>query len=197
MALVDAHQARVKMEERLTTLTLAFPANRSAAWEWAQFPNMAAIYWNLARTSIVPEQDVFVQAVAALLDQGDNPDVLARAARTYPALVRQHHFALVLKEHFPLVVRSEELDLHGVDILVVEDGRAYGVALSVETASAHEWQRVKNRRHPLPPGLPILWLYARPDGYRVGPFWLHPPEQVAEVRAFIEQSRRHPSQFPR
>ncbi|HEX5415424.1 MAG TPA: hypothetical protein VFZ25_07145 [Chloroflexota bacterium] len=189
MALLDAQQARLQLEERLATLTLSFPSNRSATWEYAQFPNMAAIYWNLARTSIVPEQDVFVQAVAALLDQGDNPDVLARAARTYPALVRQHHFALVLKEHFPLVVRSEELDLHGVDILVVEDGRAYGVALSVETASAHDWQRIKNRRHPPPPGLPILWLYARPDGYRVGPFWLHPPKQAEEVRAFITLQR--------
>src|ERR1051326_8404415 len=91
MEILDAHEARLKMEERLATLTLAFTPNRSSTWGWAQFPNMAAIYWNLARTSIVPEQSVFARAVAALMDQGDNPAVLARAARAYPPLVRQHH----------------------------------------------------------------------------------------------------------
>lgn len=175
------------MEERLATLPLAFPPRRSERWENAAFPNMAAIYLSLARATVVPEQDTFAQAIAALMDQGDNPDVLARACRAYPALVRQHHFALVLKEHFPLVVRSEELDLHGVDILVVENGRAYGVALSVQTDAAHAWQAVKQRRHPDPHGLPVLYLYARSDGYRIGRFWLHPPEQVAEVRTFIDR----------
>lgn len=177
------------MEERLAALPLSFPPLRSDRWENAAFPNMAAIYWSLARTSIVPEQDVFAQSVAALMDQGDNPSVIARACRAYPALVRQHHFALVLKEHFSLVVRSEELDLHGVDLLVVDRGRAYGVALSVQTEAAHAWQAVKQRRHPDPPDLPVLYLYARPDGFRIGRFWLHPPEQVREVRAFMERCR--------
>jgi hypothetical protein len=188
-ALLDAHRARLRMEERLATLPLTFPPQRSAMWEWAQFPNMAAIYWNLARTSIVPEQSVFAQAVAALMDQGDNAAVLARAARAYPALVRQHHFALVLKEHYPLVIRSEELDLHGVDLLVVDDGLAFGIALSVQTSAAHRWQQVKQRRHPDPPGLPVLYLYADAQGYRVGAFWLHHPDQVDEVWTFVSQEK--------
>ncbi len=49
---------------------------------------MAAIDSNLARTAIVPEQSVFACAVAGLMDQGDNPAVIARAARAYPALAR-------------------------------------------------------------------------------------------------------------
>jgi hypothetical protein len=189
MTLDDPREARRQVEEALASLPLEFPPNRSSQWEWTQFPNMAAIYWNLVRTQGVPEQLVFARAVAALMDQGDNDAVIARACRAYPALVRQHHFSLVLKEHFPLVVRSEELDLHGVDLLVVQDGRAYGIALSVETTAAHEWQRVKQQRHPDPPGLPVLYLYARPDQYRIGRFWLHPPEQVEEVRAFIRRTR--------
>jgi len=189
LALLDAHEARLQLEERLATLQLAFPQQRSATWEWAQFPNMAAIYWNLARTSIVPEQSVFARSVGALMDQGDNPAVIARAARAYPALVRQHHFALVLKEHYPLVIRSEELDLHGVDLLVVDEGLAFGVALSVQTDAAHRWQQVKQRRHPDPPGLPVLYLYADPSGYRIGEFWLHHPDQADEVWAFIRQEK--------
>ena len=182
-------KARLEMEERLATLSLMFPPQRSATWEWAQFPNMAAIYWNLARSMIVPEQDVFVGAIASLMDQGDNPAVLARAGRAYPALVRQHHFALVLKEHYPLVIRSEELDLHGVDLLVVKDGLAFGIALSVQTSAAHRWQEVKQRRHPDPPGLPVLYLYADATGHRIGEFWLHHPDQVTEVETFINQQK--------
>jgi hypothetical protein len=189
LPLLEAHEARLQLEERLATLPLTFPPNRSTTWEWAQFPNMAAIYWNLARTSIVPEQSVFARAVAALMDQGNNPAVLARAARAYPALVRQHHFALILKEHYPLVIRSEELDLHGVDLLVVDEGLAFGIALSVQTTTAHRWQDVKQRRHPDPPGLPVLYLYAAVTGYRIGEFWLHHPDQVEEVWAFISQEK--------
>ncbi len=188
----NPHQVRLQMEERLVSLPLRFLPNRSARWEFAAFPNMAAIYWNLARTCIVPEQTVFASAVAALMDQGDNQDVIARASRAYPALVRQHHFCLVLKEHFPIVIRSEELDLNGVDLLVVDGRRAYGIALSVETEAAHSWQETKQHRHPdSPDHLPVLYLYARRGEYTVGRFWLHHLEQWKEVRIWIDDLRFH------
>ena len=151
---------------------------------------MAAIYWNLARGGIVPEQGAFAEDVAAQLGQRGNPDVIARAFRAYPALVRQHHFFLVLKEHFPVVVRSEELDFNGVDLLVVEHGRAYGIALSVPTNRACSWQKVKQIRHPgCPEHLPVLYLYASSEEYPVGQFWLHHPEQWKQVRAWIDTVR--------
>ena len=181
---------RRAMEQKLATLPLTFLPTRSPGWENASFPNMAAIYWNLARTCVVPEQDVFAGTVASLMDQGDNPSVIARALRTYPALVRQHHFFLVLKEHFPIVVRSEELDLNGVDLLVVDGGRAYGIALSVETEAAHYWHQIKLSRHPdCPKHLPILYLYARRGEFTIGRFWLHHPEQWIGVRSWIEDNR--------
>src|SRR5258708_16796101 len=186
----NPHQARLQIEERLASLPLTFLPNRYSHWEFAAFPNMAAIYSNLARTCIVPEQDVFAGAVAAQMDQIENDEVIARAYRSYPALVRQHYFSLVLKEHFPLVVRSEQLDLDGVDILVVEGGRAYGIALSVETSAAHAWQSVKEKRHPQSPEtLPVLFLYARRTDFCVGRFWLHYPDQWLEVRRWIDDYR--------
>lgn len=187
------HRLTVKqMEDQLTRLCLRFLPNRSSHWELAEFPNMAAIYWNLARGGIVPEQGAFADMVAAQLGQNGNPDVIARAFRAYPALVRQHHFCLVLKEHFPFVVRSEELDLHGVDILVIENGSAYGIALSVATTSAHHWQAIKQVRHPdSPEHLPVLYLYARSNEYKVGDFWLHHPDRWKEVRNWIDNTRDH------
>ncbi len=95
----------------------------------------------------------------------------------------------MLKEHYPLVIRSEELDLHGVDLLVVDDGWAFGIALSVQTKAAHQWQDVKQRRHHDPPGLPVLYLYVDQNGYRVGDFWLHSPAQVDDVWAIIGEQK--------
>jgi len=186
----ESQRALVEMEAKLALLPLKFLPHRSSYWEMARFPNMAAIYWNLARTTVVPEQLVFADTVSTMMGQKDNPAVIARASRAYPALVRQHHFFLVLKEHFPIVVRSEELDLNGVDLLVVDKGRAYGVALSVPTNSARSWQKVKQVRHPdSPEHLPVLYLYAKPDEYPVGQFWLHHPEQWMQVRAWIDAVR--------
>jgi hypothetical protein len=54
------------------------------------------------------------------------------------ALVRQYHFALVLREHYPLVIRPEVLGLHGVDLLIVHKGCAYRIALSVAPVAAQE-----------------------------------------------------------
>ena len=64
--------------------------------------------------------------------------VFARACRTYPSFVRQHHAVLALREHFPVVSWDRWLDqLQGVDMLVVDArGLAAGVALSTETAKA-------------------------------------------------------------
>lgn len=179
-----------QMEDQLTRLSLHFLPNRSFHWEMAEFPNMAAIYWNLTRSGVIPEQRAFAEVVAGQLGQSGNPDVIARSFRAYPALVRQHHFFLVLKEHFPFVVRSEELDLHGVDLLVIESGCAYGIALSVATTSAHHWQAVKQVRHPdSPEHLPVLYLYAHSNEYKIGGFWLHHPDRWREVRDWIDVIR--------
>ena len=112
--------------------------------------------------------------------------VMARAGRAYPSLVRQHHFEFLLRERFPFVLRGHQLDLSGIDFLLFRANRGYGVGLSVETDSGREWHDVKDRRHGTLP-IPVLDLYAEPDQYRVGRFWLHPPEDVARVEAFIER----------
>lgn len=139
----------------------------------------------------MPDQEVFAQAVARQLNQPENPDVLARSYRASPALVRQHHFALVSKEHFPIVVRSEELDLHGLDLMLVESGQAFSIALSVPTVRARSWQRVKRVRHPdSPEHLPVLCLYAEPDEYAIGQVWLHHLEQWKQIQRWIDDITR-------
>jgi hypothetical protein len=68
--------------------------------------------------------------------------------------------------------------------MILHSGRGYGVGLSTETEAARHWREVKDGRHAALP-VPILDLYAKSDRYRVGDFWLHPPEDVDLVEAFI------------
>ena len=63
---------------------------------------------------------------------------------------------------------------------------ACGIAVSIDTAPAHEWVRRKQGRHAPMPDVPVLEAYADEERYLAGRFWLHHPNQVEEVRAFID-----------
>jgi hypothetical protein len=180
---------RESFEKALAGMHLRFPCVRDAQVEWAAFPSMVAIYWRLAKKELPPTQAVFTQTVAVAFGQPQNPAVHARAGRAYPSLVRQHHAEVLLRERFAIVLHDEGLDHAGVDLLVVDGAFAVGLALSVNTPQARSWREVKQRRHPDPPGLPILEVYAERDAYRVGAFWLHPPSLADEVEAFIEREQ--------
>jgi hypothetical protein len=182
---------RARMERTLTGMSLQFPHVRDPAVEWAAFPSMAGIYWGLVRDALPPPQLEFAAIVADTMGQPEHPAIMARACRAYPSFVRQHHAELLLRERFPVVVHGENLDHAGVDILVVDRWFAVGLALMVNTPGARTWRLVKQQRHPDPPGLPILGVYADPEDFRVGPFWLHAPTLIEETAAFLDQQRGH------
>ena len=106
--------------------------------------------------------------------------VWARACRTYPSFVRQHHAVLVLREHFPVVSWDRWLDqLQGVDMLVVDErGLAAGVALSTETSMARDWSTVKDGRHARPGHPDLRVLRREAPSTRPGSFWLHDPDML-------------------
>jgi hypothetical protein len=112
-------------------------------------------YWSRVRDGLPPLQDEFADAIAAQLPELPREAVLARAYRTYPAFVRQHHFELLLRQQFDLVLRGDVVDHMGIDFFIVHLGRAYEVDLSVDSRSAAEWSIVKNRRHPKDANLPV------------------------------------------
>jgi hypothetical protein len=175
---------------RLRTHTPRFSPFRDPAVEYARFPAMARIYKaTLGPDGMPPTQEAFAEAVAAELPALAREAVLARACRTYPSLVRQQHFELVLRGHFRSVITSSDFDLAGIDFVVIDRGRWYGIGLRTDTWRSHKWHEAKQTRHSHPP-FPVLDLYVEPDRYKVGDFWLHPPEQVEEVRGFIERERK-------
>jgi hypothetical protein len=187
----EAQRRLINLEAALGARSLAFSPVRDPAAEQARFPGMVAIYWGLVDgNGCPPTQRDFARAVAddPLVSGLPRQAVLARAARTYPSLVRQHHFEYLLRARFRWVFRGDDLDMAGIDFLVLEGGRGYGVGLSTETEDGRRWHEVKDTRHGALP-VPLIDLYAEPDRYVIGDFWLHPPEDVDLVEAFIARQQ--------
>lgn len=177
--------SRAALESRIAHLRVTFLREHTADIE--RFPSMVGIYWDFVRIGIIPTQEAFGNAVAVAMHRTGDRGVLARAYRTYPSLLRQHHFELVCAEHFPDAWHDEDMDHHGIDILVSNGRKVVGVAVAVRTDAVTYWERVKNVRNP--PPMPVLHLYVNSeDAYFVGlsNVWLHPPAQVEEVAAFLE-----------
>jgi hypothetical protein len=182
------------LEVAIREYALDFPSERDPAVESAQFPDMVSIYRTLVSGPFPPTQSNFADEVArrvlSYLPGLRKTAVWARACRTYPSFVRQHHAVLTLREHFPVVSWDRWLDqLQGVDMLVVDErGLAAGVALSTETRVARDWSAVKDERHARP-AIPIFEYYVDNHDYRSGPFWLHDPAILVEgVRGKLQEN---------
>jgi hypothetical protein len=193
MTPADAARARERLEAALAGYRVDF-LPPSPAVERAAFPSLVGLYWDLTGPldALPATQEAFATHLYSLAGIRDPAGVRARAYKAWAALVRQHHFELVLRAHFPLVLRAELLDLEGLDFVLIEQGCAYGLTLSVQTAPAHHWAAVKRRRHPLPAGLPVHSLYLDLEDCLRLPtapkeLALHRPEQVREVRAWIAE----------
>jgi hypothetical protein len=184
---LEAQRRLINLEGTLQGCSLAFSPVRDPAVEQAKFPSLVALYWSLVdHNGCPPTQRDFARAVAEdVLVRGlPRQAVLARAARAYPSLVRQQHFEYLLRARFRWVFRGDELDMAGLDFLILRGGRAYGVGLSTETEGGRGWQERKGARHGELP-VPVLDLYAEPDRHVIGDFWLHPAEDVDRVETFI------------
>src|SRR5688572_21439167 len=162
------------LEVAIRDYALWFPEERDRQVESAAFPDMVSIYRGLVSGYFPAPQAEFAEEVARRLRGLPRSAVFARACRTYPSFVRQHHAVLTLREHFPVVSWDRWLDqLQGVDMLVVDArGLAAGVALSTETGKARDWSAVKDIRHARP-AIPIFEYYVEKNQYRSGSFWLH------------------------
>jgi hypothetical protein len=182
------------LEVAIRDYALDFPHERDPKVEAAAFPDMVSIYRSLVTGPFPPTQSEFADEVARRvrinLPGLRESAVRARASRTYPSFVRQHHAVLLLRQHFPVVSWDRWLDqLQGVDMLVVDErGLAAGIALSTETTKARDWSAVKDVRHARP-AIPIFEYYVDRHQYHSGDFWLHDPDLLlAGVKEKIQEN---------
>lgn len=152
-------------------------------------PPFVGIYYSMLGYDgcIPPTQDEFVDRYldtvrVEFIGRGTAPAIRYRAQRAYPSFVRQHHAELALRDAFPWTLRSSIIDRVGVDLLVLHEYGALGIALSVDTPTSRAWSdakagRNRNRKAPFP----ILPIYCEPREKEVGQFWLHDPDKLVKA----------------
>jgi hypothetical protein len=157
----ESHRKRLRIEQVTAHWHLSFRSARSKQVNEHRFPDVVQRYRQHFDQREFPSQpDDFLQSLTTevLRQRPDLPreDVRARATMFLAGLVRQHHFALLLQEHFDLVIWSDKLDReYGVDLVLIHDRLAYGLALSVSGYRSRVWQERKQYRHPPPEALPL------------------------------------------
>lgn len=73
--------------------------------------------------------------------------IQARAMRGWLALAREHDLFLMLRSKLPVVVREQQLDYHGVDVLAIYKGKAFGVIAYTATMRGNSFHEEKMARH--------------------------------------------------
>jgi|SRR4051794_20813318 len=187
----ESHRKRLRIEQVTAHWHLSFRSARSKQVNDQRFPDVVQLYRQQFEQREFPSQpDEFLRSLTTevLRRRPDLPreDVRARATMFLAGLVRQHHFALLLQEHFDLVIWSEKLDReHGLDLVLIHEGRAFGLALSVSGYRSRAWQERKRYRHPPPETLPICQIDAPIGDFRGGRLWLHGADDLRKVHAFV------------
>lgn len=187
-----------EFERALADYPLTFPGRRHPQVERSNLRGvrpMVRWYWDLTGSvdALPPPQMVWVEAIWQDLLAHQHPlcayrsAVVRRLCVAYPSYVRQHHMELLLRERLPYVMHCVESDLRGYDLWVVSDqGRLYGVEMSLDSARARYYQvqkrRYRNPQRPVP--RVVVWLR---QAKRCGQFLLHPE---ADADLVVEQVRR-------
>lgn len=110
-------------------------------------------------------------------------DLDARILRTYPSLIRDYHFYLMLVETgcFDKVVYSCKNDILGKDLVIQHQGREYVVSLFVKTRRSNFFKTIKNAfRHVYDNNeiqLPLDLSSAR----KCGDFFVYNPSDVESL----------------
>lgn len=193
-----------QFEARVSGFNLTFVHGPKA--DRARMPDLVDIYRDLSdrRIEVVPDPMVFANRVAdegARADPGAWPrnHLMARALITWPSLVRQHHFLLVLRTRYPEDIEAAYwfpwLDHHGIDILAVYQPYAFGLALSLDTDRARFYAAVKQSRHPDLKGILISRIEVNAERHRSlrmangALLWLHPIEDAELVAGTMRSIR--------
>lgn len=110
--------------------------------------------------------------------------VKARILRTYPSLIRDFHFYLMLIEDgsFDEIIYSCLSDIEGKDIIIKHNGNKYIVSLYVNTKRSGFFKNIKNRyRHSYPNDeikIPLNFSTAT----KCGDFYLYGSKEIKMIK---------------
>jgi hypothetical protein len=140
---------------------LEFPQVRNATVEWGMtFPMfLYPFYKFIYQIKKIPTQkefcDYYLSENKEFFDTNNftaeiTEGLKARLYRTYPSLIRDLHFSAYVKENFDTaeIIYNRKLDVEeGIDLLIIYDGKYWGINLYTDTKRAHDGREKKENRH--------------------------------------------------
>jgi hypothetical protein len=185
-----------EMEELLQIYSLKFLSDRNPETEWKiKFPTFAPQFYETTfRHNIVPTQEKFWKSwsrryknneILTSLSEAQSKGLQARVYRTYPSLVRDLHFALLLRDShkFDEVIYNIKLDVqYGIDLIVLHKQKIFAVNLFTDTKRAANARKYKANRHPditdiINIDLPVSFKGSK----KIGDFFLYSHRELIEL----------------
>lgn len=181
--------------QQIISYPLEFDSYKNKEVEWGtKLPMfLDSFYPYIKSNNRVPTQLEFWEQYrgslpTAILDRGDAflRGIKARLYRTYPSLVRDIHFSLLLSENSSnsSIIYNRDLDVEcGIDILVVFREKYYALNLFTPTKRAFVGRHKKSKRHHkyeniIDIELPVTFN----NSHKHGEFFLYGTQEMAELR---------------
>jgi hypothetical protein len=154
----------LKSEEISTIIekyTLEFSQTRNSAVEWGMaFPIFLNPFYKFIYVNKkIPTQrefwEYYVSENKAFFDASNftteiTEGLKARLYRTYPSLIRDLHFSAYVNENFKTaeIIYNRKLDVEeGIDLMIIYEGKYWGVNLYTNTRRAFDGREKKENRH--------------------------------------------------
>lgn len=150
-----------EIREAISLYRLEFPQERNQVVEWKmKLPAFVDTFYNtLIVHKKVPSQKEFIQNYfvfnKSFFEQLNRSDlesgIKARAARTYPSLVRDIYFNQYISEHLGTkcqVIYNTKLDIEeGIDLMIITRKNNYGICFFTQTQRGFIGRTKKTSRH--------------------------------------------------
>lgn len=177
--------------------------------EKTQFPSIIFAFYNIIFTQcIVPhptdllneyyelnasELSIHDDTVTYKNRQFKKIDLDARILRTYPSLIRDHHFFLMLSSEgcFDKVIYSCKSDIAGKDLVIQHKGKTYTLSLFVKTNRASFFKHIKNTVRHLYSNNEIPLALDLSQANKNGDFFVYGTEDVEYVKSVIIKKRKN------
>jgi len=195
-----------QIEEQITDYSLSFPSTRRRDVEWGMKLPMfvPSFHKYVIGRGVIPRQNEFWELYLSdnesdsqirRLSPEQREGLKARVYRAYPSLVRDIHFALLLRESgkFDEVVYNEDLDIiQGVDLIVVKNGDTFAVNLYTNTRRAHRGRSKKQFRHEELKEVKNIELPISFRGSKqCGAFFLYSSRELEKLEELIQDYTKH------
>ena len=198
------------IERQVKSYSLVFPRDRDETVEWGMKLPMFiySFYKYIAKHNSIPSQgDFYNQYISDNKEwfkkHGDSEKRLkgikARVFRAYPSIVRDIHFALVVKErgNFNKVIYNYDIDIQkGIDLVIYNTGysfnnnrytsKRYAVNLFTNTDRAFQGRNKKGSRHGKILGVEYIDMPISFKGSKkCGRFYLYHNRELDILRRYI------------